>query len=104
MLRLLVQTDPRSKILKREAEKSAEQQKIGRRRTKHVDSPKPYLLFGRAPYPLTYSGVQTAWRRLRKRAGVEGFRFHDYRHNLGTKLLRETGNVKIAQRALNHLY
>jgi integrase len=53
-------------------------------------------------YPLTYSGVQTAWRRLRKRAGVEGFRFHDYRHNLGTKLLRETGNLKIAQRALNH--
>ena len=53
-------------------------------------------------YPLTISGVSTAWRRLRKRAGVEGFRFHDFRHNLGTKLLRETGNLKLAQRALNH--
>ena len=31
-------------------------------------------------YPLTYSGVKVAWRRLRKRAGVEGFRFHDFRH------------------------
>jgi integrase len=53
-------------------------------------------------HPLTYSGVQTAWRRLRKRAGVTGFRFHDFRHNLGTKLLRKTGNLKLAQRALNH--
>jgi integrase len=53
-------------------------------------------------YPLTYSGVKIMWRRLRKRAGVVGFRFHDFRHDLGTKLLRETGNLKLVQRALNH--
>jgi len=53
-------------------------------------------------HPLTYSGVKIAWRRLRKRAGVVGFRFHDYRHDLATKLLRETGNLKLVQRALNH--
>jgi integrase len=53
-------------------------------------------------HPLTYHGVKIAWRRLRKRSGVAGFRFHDYRHNLGTKLLRETGNLKLVQRALNH--
>ena len=53
-------------------------------------------------YPLTYRGVKIAWRRLRKRAGVTGFRFHDFRHDLGTKLLRETGNLKLVQRALNH--
>jgi len=53
-------------------------------------------------YPLTYSGVKIVWRRLRKRAGVVGFRFHDFRHDLGTKLLRETGNLKLVQRALNH--
>jgi integrase len=53
-------------------------------------------------YPVSYSGVSTAWRRLRKRAGVEGFRFHDYRHDLGTKVLRATGNLKLAQKALNH--
>jgi integrase len=47
-------------------------------------------------------GVQTAWHRLRKRAGVIGFRFHDFRHDFGTKLLRETGNIKLVQRALNH--
>ena len=33
---------------------------------------------------------------------VEGFRFHDFRHDVGTKLLRETGNLKLVQRALNH--
>lgn len=53
-------------------------------------------------YPLTYSGVKIAWRRLRKRAGVTGFRFHDFRHDLGSKLLRQTGNLKLVQKALNH--
>jgi integrase len=52
--------------------------------------------------PLTYAGVQTYWRRLRKRSGVTGFRFHDYRHDFGTKLLRETGNLRLVQKALNH--
>ena len=33
---------------------------------------------------------------------MTGFRFHDFRHDLGTKLLRETGNLKLVQRALNH--
>lgn len=53
-------------------------------------------------YPLTYSGVKIMWRRLRKRAGVTGFRFHDFRHDVGTKLLRQTGNLKLVQQALNH--
>ena len=53
-------------------------------------------------YPLTYSGVKIVWRRLRKRSGVSGFRFHDFRHDVGTKLLRETGNLKLVQKALNH--
>jgi integrase len=53
-------------------------------------------------HPITYSGAKIMWRRLRKRAGVADFRFHDYRHNLGTKLLRQTGNLKLVQRALNH--
>ena len=53
-------------------------------------------------YPLTYSGVKIAWRRLRTKAGVKDFRFHDFRHNLATKMLRSSGNIKIVQRALNH--
>jgi len=57
-------------------------------------------------YPLSKEGTKTAWRRLRKRAGIAsgpgGFRTHDYRHNLATKLLRETGNLKLVGQALNH--
>lgn len=53
-------------------------------------------------YPLTREGIKTAWRRLRKKAEVDGFRFHDFRHDFGTKLLRQTGNLKLVQRALSH--
>jgi len=53
-------------------------------------------------YPITYHGLKSHWRYLRKRAGVADFRFHDFRHDFGTKLLRETGNLKLVQRALNH--
>jgi integrase len=53
-------------------------------------------------YPITRSGVRRTWWCLRKRAGVIGFRFHDFRHDFGSKLLRETGNLKLVQRALNH--
>jgi integrase len=53
-------------------------------------------------YPLTYNGVSSAWQKLRRQAGVVGFRFHDFRHDFGTKLLRETGNLKLVQRAMNH--
>ena len=53
-------------------------------------------------HPLTYHGVKITWRRLRKRAGVVGFRFHDFRHDLASKALRATGNLKTVQRMLNH--
>jgi integrase len=57
-------------------------------------------------YPLTLNGVKTEWKRLRKRAGVasgaDGFRVHDFRHDLATKLLRQTGNLKLVQHALGH--
>ncbi|WP_407123158.1 tyrosine-type recombinase/integrase [Bradyrhizobium sp. STM 3561] len=52
-------------------------------------------------YPMTYNGTKAAWQ-LRARAGVQDFRFHDFRHDFGTKVLRETGNLKLAQKALNH--
>jgi integrase len=33
---------------------------------------------------------------------VRDFRFHDYRHDFGTKLLRDSGNLKLVQKAMNH--
>ncbi|MFL6688885.1 MAG: tyrosine-type recombinase/integrase, partial [Alphaproteobacteria bacterium] len=53
-------------------------------------------------YPLTESGVKSAWKFIRKNAGVTDFRFHDFRHDYGTKLLRHTGNLKLVSRAMNH--
>jgi integrase len=57
-------------------------------------------------YPLTKEGVKTIWKRTRTKAGLDGgknrLRFHDLRHDFGTKLLRETGNLKLVQKALGH--
>ena len=53
-------------------------------------------------YPITPEGAKTMWRRVKARAGIENFRFHDVRHDVATKLLRQTGNLKLVQRALNH--
>jgi Phage integrase family len=64
----------------------------------------PELLKGQR-YPVTKEGLKTAWRRVRTKAGVAGeggFRFHDWRHDLASKTLRETGNLKLVQRMLNH--
>jgi integrase len=53
-------------------------------------------------YPITYSGLKSEWKRHRARSGVEDFRFHDKRHDFATKLLRESRNLKLVQKALNH--
>jgi integrase len=53
-------------------------------------------------HPITKNGLNTRWRRIRAAAGLTDFRFHDFRHNLATKLLRDTGNLKLVQKVLNH--
>jgi integrase len=53
-------------------------------------------------YPITVAGLRAHWHRLRKVAGVTDFRFHDIRHDVATKALRATGNLKLVQRMLNH--
>jgi len=55
-----------------------------------------------ARYQITYAGAKSQWKRHRKWAALANFRFHDFRHDVGTKLLRKTGNLKLVQRALNH--
>jgi integrase len=52
--------------------------------------------------PITRRGLQSMWKRLRRRAGVSNLRFHDLRHDFGTKFLRETQNLKLTQKAMNH--
>jgi integrase len=53
-------------------------------------------------YPLTLTGAKSAWQRMRAAAGVKDFRFHDFRHTFATELLRDSGNLKLVQKALNH--
>ncbi len=53
-------------------------------------------------HPLTLNGAKSAWQRMRAAADVTNFRFHDFRHTFATELLRETRNIKLVQKALNH--
>lgn len=53
-------------------------------------------------YPVTYQGLKSMWRRSRSRSGVQDFRFHDNRHTAATRILRETGNIKIVKELLGH--
>lgn len=54
-------------------------------------------------YPITYEGLSTAWRRTgAPKAGIRDFRLHDLRHTIATRLLRESGNLKLVQRLLRH--
>lgn len=52
--------------------------------------------------PITIAGFKTEWRRARGRAGVKDFTFHDTRHTAATRLMRATGNLKMAQQLLGH--
>lgn len=51
--------------------------------------------------PITMQGFKTEWRR-RGRKALTDFRFHDTRHTAASRLVRATGNLKLAQRLLGH--
>lgn len=53
-------------------------------------------------YPMTKTVMRKPWAAALAAAEIEGFRFHDLRHTRGTRILRATGNLKAAQRALAH--
>lgn len=53
-------------------------------------------------YPITENGFKTQWRRVKRDSGVTDFRFHDTRHTAATRLVRRTGNLKLAQKMLGH--
>lgn len=54
-------------------------------------------------HPITDNGFKSHWRRHIREAGIaEGFRRHDTRHTMGTRLVRATGNLKLTQKQLGH--
>lgn len=46
--------------------------------------------------------IHTAFRKAVAEAGITDFRFHDLRHTFATRLLRQTGNIKLVSRLLGH--
>jgi site-specific recombinase XerD len=58
-------------------------------------------------YPITPAGLRTQWKRDRKAAtalcpSLVDYRFHDNRHTAASRIVRSSGNLKIAQKLLNH--
>jgi integrase len=53
-------------------------------------------------YPFSEHGWRGDWKKALTAAGIEDFRFHDLRHTFATRLLRETGNLRLVQRGLMH--
>lgn len=54
-------------------------------------------------FPITYEGMKSTWRRYGgAKAGLIDFRLHDTRHTTATRLLRDSGNLKLVQRLLRH--
>lgn len=53
-------------------------------------------------YPFSVSGWRKAFKDAKTRAGIEDFRFHDFRHTAATRVLRACGNLKIVKELLGH--
>jgi len=53
-------------------------------------------------YPFSRDGWRKAWGAALAAADIEEFRPHDLRHTAGTRVLRSTGNLVLAQKALGH--
>lgn len=53
-------------------------------------------------YPFSEEGWNRKWYKALADAKITDFRFHDLRHTSATRIMRKTGNLKIASRLLGH--
>jgi integrase len=53
-------------------------------------------------YPFAKNGWRKPWYRALAAAGIEEFRFHDLRHTALTRVVQETGNIRLAQKLAGH--
>lgn len=53
-------------------------------------------------YPMTKTALRKPFAAAKKAGGVEDFRFHDLRHTRGTRIVRATGSLAAAKKALEH--
>jgi integrase len=71
------------------------------RRIKGADG-KPLQRLKGGRYPFSRDGWRGAWNDALTAAGIEDFRFHDTRHTAATRIVRATGNIKVAKELLGH--
>ncbi|MBF0326025.1 MAG: site-specific integrase [Alphaproteobacteria bacterium] len=71
------------------------------RRIKGADG-KPLQRLKGGRYPFSRDGWRRAWADALAGAGIEDFRFHDTRHTAATRIVRATGNIKVAKELLGH--
>src|SRR5215207_11679258 len=53
-------------------------------------------------YPITKAGYESAWRALKRDAGVRNLTIQDLRKTRGSRIVRATGNLAAASKALGH--
>jgi integrase len=53
-------------------------------------------------YPLTPTVLRSAMAAAKVEAEISAFRFHDFRHTRGTRIVRATGSLAAAKEALKH--
>jgi integrase len=53
-------------------------------------------------YPITKAGYESAWRALKREAGVRNLTIQDLRKTRGSRIVRATGNLAAASKALGH--
>jgi len=79
--------------------------RAGRARAAGLDSPWFRVLKGGRLKALAYGGALQAIHEAMRETGLKasrGARVHDLRHHAGTRIMRATGNLRIAQRLLGH--
>lgn len=54
------------------------------------------------PVAIEREGLKITHRRTCVKAGIEDFRFHDFRHTAATRMMRKTGNIRHVQKLLGH--
>ncbi len=53
-------------------------------------------------YPMSKTVLRGAMKAAKADAKIENFRFHDFRHTRGTRIVRATGSLAAAKEALKH--
>ena len=81
---------------------------VAKRTTDKVIRGKRFKFVKGERYPITREGLKRVWNKIRKDVGLLGenrFRWHDFRHDFASKLLRSiptADGVKVVQVALDH--